>query len=622
MVIVMNRNACIIYVVICSLCINIVSSTADTDILQDEMVWNDDSDQDTVDVIAYINAPLKPVIWTSANVVSNIYESQLGDIRTTQSRKKDSDVESETTSEYVSETTSEYVSETTIAINRLNTEMSVITTTSSSMNTTVAQKRMSGEIATSSLYTIQTTNNSNATLTYTSNMNPDDYTWTINTIESYGTNVAALFNMGITGKGQSVAVLDSGISAQVALYNVVRGYDFVSDPLISNDGDGRDPDPTETYDAANNCLQSSFHGTKVASIIKGAPHSVAPDVSIYMMRVLGICGKGYAADVSDAIEWTTGGVINGMQNIRTPVKLLSLSFTGKGACPNYLQTAITHAVSRNAMIVVSAGNNAADASSYFPCNCKGVFVVGASTRNGAFASFSNYGALLNISAPGVSVPVLQYNNIVTLGSGTSFAAPHVAAMMALGVPLFSQPLSTPCPYGSGVAVGDDWCGNGIISINLLEENIQVQHEITVTTSNLVLMSTGCTGTVINGYYDTSDSTCLTIGCNAGYENVASTSSVCSVCPKGKFKSLSSIYRCAPESVPGPQTVAGQSLYCGVGLFYVRSTTTSDAVCLPCTLNPAYASWVQYAANINYTLASSYCNWRCDVGYFNFNKTRY
>jgi hypothetical protein len=444
------------------------------------------------------------------------------------------------------------------------------------------------------------------------------FTWPVDANEPYGTQAQRLFDVGIQGGVHNVAVLDSGISATIPdnLRRQLRsGYDFVSDAAISNDGDGRDPDPTEVYNPGSNCLSSSFHGTKTTSVIIGTNFSVAPSTYVGMMRVLGSCGQGYAADVTDAIEWATGGIVNGMPKIAKPFKILSMSFTGAGSCPSYLQAAIDHAVYRGATVVVAAGNSGKDASLFFPCNCAGVIVVGASTRDGSFASFSNFGGKVSISAPGYNVPVLQHDSSVLLGSGTSFATPHVSAMMSMGVPLFRKPFRAACTRAGG-------CGQGIITNEFdttLRPTLYASSADSLQTTwgktLWVFASTTCNKAWIdNGSTDMA--TCIYI-CNAGYELV---NNKCVQCQPGKYKSTASVQMCVPQSTAAQTTEQGKTLHCPPGKFYVPCNTTNDATCADCVTNPSNSWWLQYETVADWSLASTYCNWKCTLGYFRTNTT--
>ena len=74
------------------------------------------------------------------------------------------------------------------------------------------------------------------------------------------------------------------------------------------------------------------------------------------VRVLGRCKTGYASDVADAIVWASGGSIDGMPSTSTPAQVISMSFTGLGACPSYLQSAVTQAVNNGVILIAAAGN--------------------------------------------------------------------------------------------------------------------------------------------------------------------------------------------------------------------------------------------------------------------------
>ena len=198
------------------------------------------------------------------------------------------------------------------------------------------------------------------------------------------------------GEGQLIALLDSGIEhgakSMFAGFVADGGYDFVSDPSISLDGDGRDADATDPGDAGTqqsvgqglSCSTPSWHGTFVASV---AAHytaeqftGISPGAGILPIRVLGMCKTGYASDVSDAITWAVGGTINGIESnsVQHRSRIIVMPFAGRGRCPSYLQSAVDLAINQyNATLLASAGNKGDNASNYFPGNCAGVLSVGA-----------------------------------------------------------------------------------------------------------------------------------------------------------------------------------------------------------------------------------------------------
>lgn len=261
-----------------------------------------------------------------------------------------------------------------------------------------------------------------------------------------------------TGSGVVVAVLDTGITVHSDLAaNLVAGYDFITDITAARDGDGRDADPSDPGDwvEANGCPaggpdqdeDSSWHGTHVAGTIAAVTNNakgvagIAYNAKVMPIRVLGRCG-GFSSDIANAVTWAAGGAVAGVPNNANPVEVINMSLGGEGACGPSTQAAINFAVSAGVVVVVSAGNDNADTSLYEPANCANVIAVGATTRAGAKASFSNFGSTVDVSAPGGgdgSFIASTYNTGTTapvaeayIGmQGTSMAAPHVAGTVAL-----------------------------------------------------------------------------------------------------------------------------------------------------------------------------------------------
>ncbi|MDC8745838.1 S8 family serine peptidase [Xanthomonas campestris] len=278
------------------------------------------------------------------------------------------------------------------------------------------------------------------------------------------------------GEGVVVAVIDTGIlpGHPDLAGNLLEGYDFITSADRSRrPTDGRVPGALDygdweatdgecgIFSAAHG---STWHGTHVAGTIAEATGNaiggagVAYKAKVLPVRVLGHCG-GSLSDISDAIIWASGGQVDGVPDNRNPAEVINISLGGFGACDSVTQAAINGAVARGSTVVVASGNDGSDVSSAVPANCANVVSVAATRATGGLAYYSNFGALVDLAAPGggardpetrtpydgpINSWVWQtgYSGPTTPSSGqftyfgpgfagTSMAAPHVAGTAAL-----------------------------------------------------------------------------------------------------------------------------------------------------------------------------------------------
>lgn len=268
---------------------------------------------------------------------------------------------------------------------------------------------------------------------------------------AYGINADKAWRLN-DGSGTVVAVIDTGITRHSDIDENVRpGYDFISSTRVANDGDGRDGDASDPgdWEQAGQCeegmpaLDSSWHGTHVAGTIAAVTGNakgvagVAGSAWIVPVRVLGTCG-GYRSDIADAIVWASGGAVKGVPANAHPAEIINLSLGVGGNCSATFQSAINGAVARGTTVVVAAGNAAQDVADHSPANCRNVIAVAATHRRGRRANFSNYGAGIDIAAPGMGIlSTVNSGRTVPEGesygyaSGTSMAAPHVSGVAAM-----------------------------------------------------------------------------------------------------------------------------------------------------------------------------------------------
>jgi len=295
-----------------------------------------------------------------------------------------------------------------------------------------------------------------------------------------------------TGTGIIVAVLDTGhVSHSDLNANIVAGYDFISDATVAGDGNGRDSDPSDPGDYYGG-NPSSWHGTHVAGTVAAVTNNAkgvagtAFNAKVMPVRVLGR-GGGYTSDIADAITWSSGGTVSGVPTLSAAnvADVINLSLGGSGSCDTLTQNAINGAVSRGTTVVVAAGNSNANVANFSPASCNNVVAVASVTSASARSSFSNYGTLIDVSAPGSGI--LSTLNSGTQGpgaesyasyNGTSMAAPHVAGAvalaqsrrLALGLPLWTPAeveanLKSTAYALSGACSGG--CGAGIINAKAL-----------------------------------------------------------------------------------------------------------------------------------------------------------
>ncbi|MBI1339072.1 S8 family serine peptidase [bacterium] len=221
---------------------------------------------------------------------------------------------------------------------------------------------------------------------------------------------------GATGEGVVIASIDTGVylghAELMRSASILPGADFVSDPMMANDGDGRDDDPSDPGDgcgpAGGDQGADTLHGTLNASLIIANTNNgvgiagVAPGAKFVPVRAVGKCG-GRLSDINDAIRWAAGLLPlvgeSGVERFNDhPAEIILIPLSLFQTCPSSLQEAVTAVTERGAMVVVPAGNQRVDVSLASPGGCKGVISVAAITRSGRMPDYSNWGA--DLLAPG------------------------------------------------------------------------------------------------------------------------------------------------------------------------------------------------------------------------------
>jgi len=232
-----------------------------------------------------------------------------------------------------------------------------------------------------------------------------------------------------------VAVIDSGIDRSIpALKNRMwKNSDEVPGDGIDNDNNGYVDDLSgwdfRDGDSLSNSGRSlHYHGTFVGGLVSSSydrntgSGGVAPHVSIMDLRFLDSAGRFFTSDwrkLADAIDYA---VDNGAD-------IINLSIYANITPPELVHDALERAESEGVLVVGIAGNSGKRVG-YFG-KWEEVFTVGSIDKSGRVSNFSNYGSEVELVAPGNDVLSYRPGGNLATGSGTSFAAPHVAGTAAL-----------------------------------------------------------------------------------------------------------------------------------------------------------------------------------------------
>jgi subtilisin family serine protease len=212
---------------------------------------------------------------------------------------------------------------------------------------------------------------------------------------------------GSTGRGVRVAIVDSGIEADhPAVNGRVAG-------AVGVEYDGRTKQGVRYVEEKP--FDLAGHGTACAGIIC----SLAPEVELYAVRVLGRDMTGRALQFAGGLRWA---IEHGMHVVN-----LSLS-TSKHDYYGLFHEIADEAYFKN-ILLVSAVNNIPAPS--YPSLYSSVISVAANERQEPFEYYYNPSPPVEFGAPGIDVRVPWNNHTYIVATGNSFAAPHIAGITAL-----------------------------------------------------------------------------------------------------------------------------------------------------------------------------------------------
>ncbi|MYT76840.1 Serine protease, subtilisin family [Streptomyces sp. MnatMP-M77] len=224
------------------------------------------------------------------------------------------------------------------------------------------------------------------------------------------------------GEGVTAYVIDTGVRISHSDFGgrAANGYDAIDNDNVAQDGHG--------------------HGTHVAGTVAGTAHGVAKKAKIVGVRVLNNQGSGTTAQVVAGIDWVTANAV------KPAVANMSLG----GGADAVLDAAVQRSIAAGITYAVAAGNESTNANTKSPARVAEAITVGSTTNTDARSSFSNFGAVVDIFAPGSSITSTwnTSDSATNTISGTSMASPHVAG--AAAIYLADNPASTPAQVSAGL----------------------------------------------------------------------------------------------------------------------------------------------------------------------------
>ena len=171
--------------------------------------------------------------------------------------------------------------------------------------------------------------------------------------------------------------------------------------------------------------KSGSHGTGTLSLSGGATAGVAKSATLHTVRTMPSSGDGLMSDQVAGFNWVVA-------NKGSNIAVINFSI-GEDGIYAVQDNAITACVNAGIFVAAAAGNNMEDTAITSPGSCPAAFVVGATSQGDSVASYSNWGAAVDLWAPGTSVRLATNtsNTAFTTDSGTSFASPLTAGVAAL-----------------------------------------------------------------------------------------------------------------------------------------------------------------------------------------------
>ncbi|OTA59248.1 putative alkaline protease 1 [Hypoxylon sp. EC38] len=211
------------------------------------------------------------------------------------------------------------------------------------------------------------------------------------------------------GEGTYSYIIDTGI--------------FVDHPDFEN----RAEFGANFVEGSNTTADENGHGTHVAGTTGSKTYGVAKKTNLIAVKVLNAEGSGAVSQVIAGLQWA---VDDATQKQRIGKAVANISLGALRLLSSSVNTAAAAAVDAGLFLAVAAGNDGLDASLFSPASEPSVCTVGATEADDSRASFSNWGSLIDVFAPGVDIISTWNNGSTGIISGTSMATPHITGLGA------------------------------------------------------------------------------------------------------------------------------------------------------------------------------------------------
>jgi subtilisin family serine protease len=247
--------------------------------------------------------------------------------------------------------------------------------------------------------------------------------WGLDRIDQSDNPLSGSYTYASTGSSVDAYIFDTGLK------------------LDHNEFTGRVQAGYNTITVGASPADDNGHGTHVAGSLGGTRYGVAKGISIIPVKVLDQFGSGSYAQIIAGIEWAIAH-----HTTKPAVGNMSLG----GGVSAVLDDAVRKAIADGIVMCLAGGNATSDVSTASPARVAEAITVGSTTKTDELSSFSNFGAGIDLLAPGSAIVSAWHtgvNDINTI-SGTSMATPHVAGAAALYLESF--PGSTPDQVQAGL----------------------------------------------------------------------------------------------------------------------------------------------------------------------------